>query len=89
MEGSHMRRQLTNEFYARKVWVLKVNGDGLTSQSELLGREWQPPVEGMPYIVHLGGGSFIKTGPVDQINRGPDALIVKTEDALYRLRYSE
>lgn len=84
-----MKRQLTNEFYARKVWVLKVNGDGQTSQPELLGREWQPPVEGMPYIVHLGGGSFIKTGPVDHINRGTDALIVKTEGAVYRLRYSD
>ena len=82
-----MTLSLTSEIGVNKVSLVKVVENGSVSKEKVGGLEWGPPALGMPYVIYLGKGKYLKTSPVKEVREIHNALMFKTANSVYRIEY--
>ena len=82
-----MNFSVTSELRVNKVSLVKVVENGSVSKEKIAGLEWGPPALGMPYVVYLGKGKYLKTSPVKEVKEIHNALMFKTANSVYRIEY--
>jgi hypothetical protein len=82
-----MEHSVTEELGAKRVSLVKVFENGSVSKEKSAGLEWGPPALGMPYVIYLGKGRYLKTSPVRELKEIHNALMFKTANSVYRIEY--
>jgi hypothetical protein len=77
----------TYEFLLQKVCLQKVSNNGKNKNLMIIGCEYGPPRVGKPYVIHVGKENVFKTTPVKDIKETYTALMIKTKNSIYRIKY--
>ncbi len=84
-----MKFSLTSEIGVNTVSVAKIAQNGIVNEEKVAGLEWGPPTLGLPYVIYLGKGKYMKTSPVKELKEIHNALMFKTSNSVYRIEYME
>jgi len=82
-----MDASLTSEIRVKKVSLVKVAENGTVSKEKVSGLEWGPPTLGLPYVVYVGKGKYLKTSAIKDVKEIHNALMFKTVNSIYRIEY--
>ena len=71
----------------RKLSCKKIKREGMGKKEELIGWEHEAPQRGKSYIIYLENGKMLKTSPVEDVIENFHAIIVKTTNSIYQVKY--
>ncbi len=71
----------------RKLSCEKFNREGKDINGEFIGWEYEPPQKEKHYTIYLGNGKMLKTSPVKDVIENFHAILVKTTNSIYQVKY--
>jgi hypothetical protein len=77
----------TQEIQSRRVSLTKIHAASNVKHEGLIGWEAAPPQEGESYVINLRKGRLLRTSPVVDIAETEDALLIRTLNSLYEVKY--
>jgi hypothetical protein len=84
-----VRKVLPRQRFTRKVSLSKIYGMGMDRSGPLIGWECAPPKRNERYGIFLRKRKTLRTSPVEEITETHDALVIKTVNSLYEIKYLE
>lgn len=77
----------TYELLLRKVCLEAITRKGRKRNVSVIGCERGRPVVGKPYVIYLGKDRIFKTSPIRDIKETYTALMIQTQNSIYRIKY--
>ena len=77
----------TEETLTQRVALTRICGLGYDQNKTVFGWEYAPPQKGERYTLYLGKGKYLRSSLVEDITHIPDAVMIKTANSLYELKY--
>ena len=77
----------TYEILTQKVSVLKISKKNKKKSEPLVGYEYEPPTPGERYSVYLTKGKVFRTSLVEEVREVHSAIMIKTKNSVYRIKY--
>jgi hypothetical protein len=72
-----------------RVWVRKVDREGRQCGPKVVGYEFEPPTQGLPYIVYFPGGNVFRTSHVEGLSDEGGQIVLTTRNSTYRIEYPQ
>jgi hypothetical protein len=77
----------TYDLRTQKVALKKLSRNGNGKIINITGFECAPPVRGESYSIYVGKEKTFKTSPVKDIKETYYAVLIKTDNAVYQIKY--